>query len=372
MKIKKVILIILAILIVVGAGFALFKLGDNKKKDSSKKQVVASNFASYDFLRAIIGDNDDIELTFLLGPGKEAHSYDPTAKDLTTIQDADLFVYIGGEMEKWADKVLDSLEEEKDVKTICIADFVDTIEEQEVDGAEEEEGHHHEHGEEEHEHAEGEHEHAEGEHEHEEEKEEHEHDAEEHEDEEKEEHHHEHEEGAFDEHIWTSPSNAIKMVNKLEQSMEEIDGKNKEKYKENAEKYIAKIQEVDKKIQEVVNKKVRNRLIFGDKMPMQYFMNYYKLEVSAAFNGCSTETDPSAKTIAYLEDKVKQEKIPVVLYIELNDGKVAKTIADEAGNGCKAMQIQSLHNVSLDDFNKGETWVSLMEKNIEVLKKALN
>lgn len=342
MKIKKVILIILAILIVVGAGFALFKLGDNKKKDSSKKQVVASNFASYDFLRAIIGDNDDIELTFLLGPGKEAHSYDPTAKDLTTIQDADLFVYIGGEMEQWADKVLDSLKEEKDVKTICIADFVDTIEEQEVDGAEEEEEH------------------------------EHEHEAEEHEDEEREEHHHEHEEGAFDEHIWTSPSNAIKMVNKLEQSMEEIDGKNKEIYKENAEKYIAKIQEVDKKIQEVVNKKVRNRLIFGDKMPMQYFINYYKLEVSAAFNGCSTETDPSAKTIAYLEDKVKQEKIPVVLYIELNDGKVAKTIADEAGNGCKAMQIQSLHNVSLDDFNNGETWVSLMEKNIEVLKKALN
>ena len=113
MKIKKVILIILAILIVVGAGFALFKLGDNKKKDSSKKQVVASNFASYDFLRAIIGDNDNIELTFLLGPGKEAHSYDPTAKDLTTIQDADLFVYIGGEMEQWADKVLDSLDTNK-------------------------------------------------------------------------------------------------------------------------------------------------------------------------------------------------------------------------------------------------------------------
>ena len=252
MKIKKVILIILAILIVVGAGFAIFKIGDDKKKDLSKKQVVASNFASYDFLRAIIGDNDNIELTFLLGPGKEAHSYDPTAKDLTTIQNADLFVYIGGEMEQWADKVLDSLKEEKDVKKICIANFVDTIEEQEVDGAEEEEEHHHEHEEEE----------------------------------------NEHEEGAFDEHIWTSPSNAIKMVNKLEQAMEEIDGENKEKYKANAENYIAKIQEVDKKIQEVVNKKVRNRLIFGDKMPMQYFINYYKLEVSAAFNGCSTETDP--------------------------------------------------------------------------------
>ena len=331
MKIKKIILIILAILIVIGAGFVILKIGDNKKKDSSKKQVVASNFASYDFLRAIIGDNENVELTFLLGPGKEAHSYDPTAKDLTTIQNADLFVYIGGEMEQWADKVLDSLKEEKDVKTICIANFVDTIEEQEIDGAEEEEEH----------------------------------------EENEENHEHENEEGAFDEHIWTSPSNAIKMVNKLEETMEEIDKENKEKYKENAKKYIEKIQEVDKKIQEVVNKKVRNRLIFGDKMPMQYFINYYKLEVSAAFVGCSTETEPSAKTIAYLEDKVKQERIPVVLYIELNDGKVAKTIADEVGNGCQAMKIQSLHNVSLDDFNNGETWVSLMTKNIEVLKKAL-
>lgn len=337
MKIKKVILIILAILIVVGAGFAIFKIGDNKKKDSSKKQVVASNFASYDFLRAIIGDNENIELTFLLGPGKEAHSYDPTAKDLTLIQNADLFVYIGGEMEQWADKVLDSLKEEKDVKTICIANFVDTIEEQEVDGAEEEEEHHHEHEE----------------------------DVDEHEEE------HEHEEGAFDEHIWTSPSNAIKMVNRLEQAMEEIDDKNSEKYKQNAKNYISQINDVDNQIKEVINNKVRNRLIFGDKMPMQYFINYYGLEVSAAFNGCSTETEPSAKTIAYLEDKVKQEKIPVVLYIELNNGRVAKTIADEVGNNCQAMQIQALHNVTLDDFNNGETWVSLMRRNISVLKAAL-
>ena len=227
---KKIILIILAALIVVGAGFLIFNTGDNKKKDTSKKQVVASNFASYDFLRAIIGDNKDVELTFLLGPGKDAHSFDPTAKDLTTIQNADLFVYIGGEMEKWSDKVLESLKEEKDVKTICIADYVDTIEEKEVDGAEEEEEHEHHHGED------GEEHHEEGE--------DHDHD---HEDGE-EEHHHEHEEGAFDEHIWTSPENAIKMVNKLEQSMEEIDEANKEKYKENAKNYIAKIQDVDKKI----------------------------------------------------------------------------------------------------------------------------
>ena len=322
MNFKKIILIIIAVLIILVAGFAIFKSGDDKRKDSSKIQVVASNFASYDFLRAIIGNNDDIELTYLLGPGKDAHSYDPTSQDLITMQNADLFVDVGGEMEKWSDEVLDSLDN-KNMKIICIADDVDTIEEQEIDGAEPE-------------------------------------------DEEEEE-----EEGAFDEHIWTSPSNAIKMVETLEKAMEEVDSNNSKKYRENAEKYILEIKDVDSKIQEIVDNKVRDRLIFADKMPMQYFINYYNLKVSAAFSGCSTETEPSASTIAYLEQKVKEEKIPVVLYIELNPGRVAKTIADEVGDGCEALQIQTLHNLSLDDFNNGETWVSLMTRNLEVLRKAL-
>ena len=328
MNFKKIILIIIAIAIVAFAGFFMFKERKSSNEDNNKINIVSSNFASYDFLRAIIGENENIELTFLLGPGKDAHSYDPTAQDLIKIQNADLFVYIGGEMEKWSDKVLNSLEDRGN-KIICIADDVETIEEKDVDGAEDEEEHDHENEDD------------------------------------------EHEEGAFDEHIWTSPSNAIKMVQTLEKAMEEIDSENANKYKANSEKYIAQIKEVDKKIQNIVDNKKRDRLVFGDKMPMQYFIEYYKLKVSAAFNGCSTETEPSASTIAYLENKVKEEKIPVVLYVELNPGKVAKTIATEAGNGCEAMQIQALHNVSLDDFQNGETWVSLMERNVDVLKKAL-
>ena len=330
MKVKKIIFITLAIAIVIGICIA-FVIGGSKNKSNAKYKVVASNFASYDFLRAIIGDNKDVELTFLIGPGKDAHSYDPTAQDLIKIQDSDLFVYVGGEMEKWSDKVVGSLDTAGTEK-ICIADFVDTMEEKEVDGAEEHE-HDHEEGEE------------------------------------HEEHEHEHEEGAFDEHIWTSPENAIKMVNALEKEMEKIDSQNKNTYKKNADKYITEIKDVDKKIQNIIDNKKRDRLIFADKMPMQYFIDYYNLKVSAAFDGCSTEVDPSAKTIAYLQNKVKEEKIPVILYIELNPGTVAKTIADETG--AKAMQIQTVHNVSLDDFNKGETWVSLMTRNIDVLKQAL-
>lgn len=319
MKGKKIFLIILLLVIVFCFVILIFK-SKNKEEVNDKIKVVSSNFASYDFLRAIIGDNKNVELTFLMGPGKDSHSYEPSANDLIKIQNSDLFVYVGGEMEKWSDKVLDSLNTDKK-EIICIADFVDKIEEKDVDGAEEDE------------------------------------------------HHEEHEEGAFDEHIWTSPANAIKMVNALEEAMEKIDNKNSAKYKENADKYITEIEEIDNKIQDIVDNKVRERLVFADKMPMQYFIDYYNLKVSAAFNGCSTETEPSAKTIAYLQNKVKEENIPVVLYIELNPGKVANTIANETG--AVAMQIQALHNVSLDDFNNGETWVSLMNRNLDVLKKAL-
>ena len=323
MNIKKIFLIILVIIIIGLAGFFVFKSGTKNETENNndKIKIVTSNFASYDFLRAIVGDNKNVELTFLLGAGKDTHSYDPTAQDLIKIQEANLFVYVGGEMENWSDKVINSLDN-TDVKIICIADYIDMMKEEKIDGAE--------HNEEE-----------------------------------------EEEEVAFDEHIWTSPENAIKLVNSLKDEVIKIDEKNKDKYEKNAEKYIEEIKNVDKQIKEVVDNKVRDRLIFADKMPMQYFLNYYGLKSSAAFSGCSTETEPSAGTIAYLQNKIKEEQIPVVLYIELNDGRVAKTIASEVGNGCEAMQIQTLHNISMDDFNNNETWVSLMTRNIEVLKKAL-
>ena len=236
------------------------------------------------------------------------------------IQNADMFVYIGGDSENWSTDTVKDIDKNK-TKVICIADFVDKMEEEEVDGAEEEDE--------------------------------------------------EETEGAFEDHIWTSPSNAIKMVEALEEAMEEINPENSEKYKANSEAYIAQIRDVDSKIREIVDNRVRDTLVFGDKMPMQYFIDYYGLKVSAAFNGCSTETEPSAKTRAYLETKVREENIPVVLYIELSNGPVANGIAEDVGNGCKAMQIQTLHNVSLDDFKNGETWVSLMTRNLDVLRAAL-
>lgn len=328
------ILICVVFIVIAIVAIAMLAVNKDKKAEDGKLNIVCTTFSTYDFSRQIVGDEANV--TFLLGPGVDSHSYEPSAKDLATIKNADVFIYIGGEMEKWVDKVLetDTINEEK-TTLIHVVDSVDTIEEMEVDGAEEEEHHHDE-----------------------------EHDSDDHEAGE-----HEHEDGAFDEHIWTSPANAIKMVQYLGEKYASLDEENAEIYRKNALNYVEKIKEVQSKIQSIVDNKKRDILIFGDKMPMQYFMNEYDLRVSAAFSGCSTETEPSAKTITYLVNKVKEENVPVVLYIELSTGKTATSIASETG--AKAMQIQTLHNVSKQDFDNGETYVSLMTRNLDVLKEAL-
>ena len=318
---KKIIEIILLIIVIILVAGILFFAKKDSKKDNDKLNIVVTTFSSYDFTKQIVGEEANV--TYLLGPGVDAHSYEPSANDLIKIKDADIFIYVGGEMEKWMDKILETDVISSDTLLIKISDVVDLIEEEEVDGAEEDE------------------------------------------------HEHEHEEeGAFDEHVWTSPKNAIKIVKYLGEEISKKDEKNKDLYLKNSEKYIEEIEEVQLKIKEIVDNKKRDRLVFGDKMPMQYFLNEYNLKASAAFNGCSTETEPSTKTITYLIEKVKEEKIPVILYIELSTGKTAKTIAEETG--AEALQIQTLHNISRDDFENGETYVSLMTRNLEVLRKALN
>lgn len=324
MKLKKTLLIIL-LLTIIGAVAIVMLIGNKEiKKDKNKIKVVVTNFATYDFVRQIAGEN--IELQFLLEPGVEAHSYDPTAKDLVEIQEADLFIYIGGEVEQWAERILDTLNTNT-TKTICLLNMVELLEEQEVNGTE------------------------------------------------KHEHNNEETINSFDEHIWTSPENAIKLVEELSNLLAQNDSKNAKTYKENAKKYIEEIKDVQSKIQNIVNNRKRDRLVFGDRMPMQYFLKEFGLTASAAFNGCSTDAEPSSSTIAYLVEKVKEENIPVILYIELGDGKVANVIAENVKSkyniDVKVMQIQTFHNISKKDFENGESYVSLMNRNLDVLEKAL-
>jgi len=323
MNLKKTLLMILLLAIIAVVAIAILIGSGKTEKNTDKLKVVVTNFAAYDFVRQIASDK--IKLEFLLEPGVEAHSYDPTAKDLVNIQEADIFIYIGGNVEQWADKILETIDNKK-TKTICLLDTVTLIPHEHVESSEE--------------------------------------------------HIHEHEENnAFEEHIWTAPQNAIQIVQSLANMLSEADRKNEIVYQTNASRYITKIKNVQAEIQKIVDNKKRNKLIFGDKMPMQYFLNEFGLTASAAFNGCSTDAEPSSSTIANLVEEIKEENIPVILYIELSNGKVANTIAENVkskyNKDTETMQIQSLHNVSKTDFENGETYVTLMTRNLKVLKAAL-
>ncbi len=323
MNIKKIISVILLIIIISGClYFTLMTKEVTIYNEKDKLDVVVTTFSAYDFTKHIAGDN--INLTFLLGPGVDSHGYEPSAADIVKIQNADVFIYVGGTLEPWSKKIISNLPES--VKTLRLIDSIDLKEEIKIDGTQYEEKHSHE-------------------------------------DEEI-------NEREYDEHIWTSTENATEMIKYIETSLSDLDSNNSKLYKENSKKYIEEINNVKQEIKEIVTTAKRKKLVFGDKMPMQYFIEEFGFDVVAAFNGCAEETVPTSKTIAYLVDLIKNEKIPVILYIELSEGRVAKTLAKETG--AKTMQIQTLHNISKEDFENGETYTSLMKRNIEVLKEALN
>lgn len=299
-----------------------------QKGESDKLKVVTTIFAPYDFSRQIAGE--DAKITMLLPPASETHTFEPTPQDIINIQNCDVFVYIGGESDSWIEDVLKDIDTSK-IKVIPLMKEVDLLEEETVEGMQEEE-HEHEH--------------------------EHEHDGEEHQEEE------------YDEHIWTSPKNSIKIVEKLQQTFMEVDEANKDDYKKNGDSYIAELEELDAKFQNVVEHAERKTIVFGDRFPLRYFAEEYGLDYYAAFPGCAEDTEPSASTIAFLIDKVKEEKIPVVYHLELSNEKMADTICESTG--AKKLLFHACHNISKEDFENGVTYVELMEKNVETLQEALN
>lgn len=308
--------------------------GGGEQEDSDKVSIVATVFPQYDFARQIAGDR--AEITLLLKPGMEAHSYEPTPKDIIKIAHCDLFLNVGGESESWLDSVIDSVDNDQ-MYIVSAMSCVENIEEEHSEGMTAKGHEHDEDCEEEHDH-------------------EHEHSDE--------------EEAEYDEHVWTSPMNAIEIVNDIAYALCEIDPENAEYYSANASEYIAQLSELDSKFRQIAANSERNTLIFGDRFPLLYFIKEYGLNYYAAFPGCASETEPSAATVAFLIDKVEKENIPVIFYIELSNHKVADAIAECTGT--KAMQFNTCHNISADDFEAGETYLSLMTANLEVLEEALN
>ena len=310
---------------------------------TDRLNIVTSVFAPYDFARQIVGDK--AEVSMLLPPAAESHSYEPTPQDIIKIQNCDVFIYGGGDSDAWVDGILGSIDN-KDMKVIKMLECVELVEEEIVEGMQ------HEHDE-----------------------------ADEHQGEDiadqageahQEEHEedHEHEAIEYDEHVWTSPKNAIKIVKAIETSVIEADEVNKTDYEENTWAYVKQLQDLDATFEKVVASGKRKEVIFADRFPLRYFVEEYGLSYYAAFPGCSTDTEPSAATVAFLIDKVKEDQIPVVFHIELSNEKMADTICE--ATGAKKLQFNACHNITKEDFEKGVTYLDVMKANVETIKEALN
>lgn len=313
-----------------------------KVPESKKLSLVCTSFPPFDLARSVAGDQ--AELTMLLKPGAESHTYEPTPQDIKKIAEADLFITVGGENDAWVDHLLDSLGDKKP-EIFKLVEAVDTVEEELVEGMEAEEEHEHEHA----------HEHESS---HKIDKDEAKHEA------------NEDDEHEIDEHVWTAPQNFSLMAEKLASRLAEMDQEHAERFAENARTTAQQFDKLDKEIRQIVDHAKRKTLIFADRFPLRYFADAYGLDYFAAFSGCSVNTEASPKTVAFLIDKVKEEKIPVVFSIEFSSGQMADAVCE--ATGAKHRTFHSCHNISADELARGETTLSLMEKNLEVLKEALN
>lgn len=355
-------------------------LESENTSSAGKLNVVTTLFPYYDFLRQIAGD--DIELTLVVPAGMDSHSFEPTPADMIIIQNADLVVCNGGAMEQWLLKVLDSFGDgAAPGRVVTMMDYVDTVEEEIVEGMEAEE---HDHALDRHNHSDDGHVQEDGGHVQEEDGHVQEENGHVHEEDGHYEEHgyggdllhsgHEYDDGheieiEYDEHIWTSPVNAMKLSEVLKDVLVEEDPAHAADYRRRADDYIGKLETLDQEFRDVVAAGHRRLLVFGDKFPLRYFFDEYGLEYRAAFTGCSTDTEPSAKTIAYLIDKVKAEKIPVVYYLELSSHRVAEIIGEETG--AEPLLFHSCHNVTRRQFDSGVTYLELMEQNVVNLRKGL-
>lgn len=308
------------------AGVAIFVFGTmftgyaaNRQEIDRKINIVGSSFPEYDFARAIVGNNANVAM--LTPPGASVHSFEPSPSDIIRIQNSDAFIYVGGESNAWVKRIIDSIDT-SNMEIIRLMDYVETMHEEIKDGMQlgDEDG-------------------GDG------------------------------DEIEYDEHIWTSPKNAIRLIEVICEALCGIDSENADIYRSNAKQYQDALKKADEEITDVVSKAVRKKIVVADKFPFLYFVRAYGLDYAAAFPGCSDQADAGVKTILYLVKTVEDENIPYVYHVELSNKSVAMAISEQTGTGM--LQLNSCHNLSKVDFEAGVTYLDLMSQNIENLRRGL-
>ena len=334
---KKITALLLALFMLVGALAGCGKQNDTNQTD--KLSIVTTIFPEYDWVREILGEKaDNAEITMLLDNGVDLHSYQPTADDIVKISDCDLFIYVGGESDEWVEDALRNAAN-RNVKVINLLEVLgDSVKTEEIVEGMQEEEHEHE-------------------------------DVEEHEHEDAEEHEHEEE---ADEHVWLSLKNAKMLVRVISKALQELDPDSKDIYAANADAYVKKLSALDAEYQAAVDAASNKTILFGDRFPFRYLVDDYGLRYYAAFVGCSTETEAGFETISFLAKRVDEWKLPCVLTIEGAQHKIAETIVrNTTAKNQRVLTMDSMQSTTSKDVKNGTTYLSVMEKNLSVLKEAL-
>ena len=298
-------------------------------EEAGKIRVVTTIFPIYDWVREIAGDTGNTEITLLLDSGVDLHSFQPSAQDILKVATCDLFIYVGGESDEWAEDALaEAVNPDMVVISLVEALGENAKAEEIVEGmqAEEEE--------------------EEGE---------------------------EGEEEEIDEHVWLSLRNAQVFTSAIADALAQKDSANADSYRANAEAYGAKLAALDAAYAEAVDSAAHKTLLFGDRFPFRYLTDDYGLTYYAAFVGCSAETEASFETVIFLAKKTDELQLPAVLTIEGKDHRIAETIiGSTADKNRKLLTLNSMQGTTANDIAQGATYLKIMEVNLAVLKEALN
>ena len=287
--------------------------------------VVAVNFYQYDFARAICGNLADV--TMIIRPGAEVHGYEPSLSDIIAIEEADVFIYNGGESDEWIERILKSVDTDDMISIpLMKAEGIKLYKEENASKA---------------------HSHGKGDN-----------------------HHHEDAGGNFDEHIWTSPKNAKAMATAIKKAVMTADSKNASFYEANANKLIDEIDRIDTQFQHTINNSKDNFIVVADRFPFLYMAKDYGLQYIAAFSGCSPESDAGPSVIAHMIEEMEHHGSDTVFYIELSNQKMADAICEHTG--AKKLELHSCQSIRYDDFENGIHYTDIMKNNLQNLKEALN
>ena len=303
--------------------------GAEKKKD--RFSIVCTIFPEYDWVKNIVGDRTDkFDITLLLDSGVDLHSFQPTAEDIMTIADCDLFLYVGGESDRWVNDAL----KERINKNMVVMNLMEVL----GDGVKEEET-------------------VEGMEENEEEDEEEAGDP---------------EKAEYDEHIWLSVKNAETLVDQIAENIILLDPENRSVYENNKNQYQDALQKLDEDFSGMAKEAAKDTVVFGDRFPFRYLMDDYNIRYYAAFQGCSAETEASFETVIFLAGKVDELGLKTVFVTENSDQKLAKTIiSNTKEKSQKVLSMNSMQSTTMKDIRDGQNYLDLMKENLESLKKAL-